>query len=963
MTKAARWRTWSSLALLVVSALMVWPTVRWYSMPPEERDRAEAAVQPETDNPHLRSILDELQEEGGEELIEEYRQVYQRSMGTISLGLDLQGGMYLAYTVSPMPGLDAEEAIDQSLEVIRNRIDEFGVSEPSITKQGDDRIVIQLPGVRDPERARSIVERQALLEFKLVAYPSDEHPTPASVPVVRTVDGLVSPEAAPPPLEDGMQADSANDADTASAELPALSGTADPDAGEELPVPEPVDMTPDEGVSLEPAPGQASDLPEVAMPEPEATGDLSAIIGVASQEQAMSSVSVATGDWYVRIGDDYDRLNDILNRADVDSVLQRANLTFAFGRVEEDDQGEYRPVYMLPRDMTRGWGRRSDEQHPEYFLTGASLTDVTIRMGGGQSISNAPYLILEFDSDGARNWEAITGENVDEKVAIVLDGTVYSSAVIQERISGGGTRLSGGFSVEEARDLRLILKAGSLPAELEIAEEQTIGPSLGQRSIDRGMLAGVIALLFMAAFIILYYGTGGVVAMLALLFDMLIILGVLCFPGPLAQAGVAGLNATLTLPGIAGIILTIGMAIDASVLIYERIREESRAGKGMKAAVKAGYSRAFVTILDANLTTLITALVLYRFGTGPIRGFAVTLSIGILASMFCSLVFSRAVIELVLKARKGRLSLGRFNLLRDRHIAFVGMRKKTYVISAAAILLGAVAFFAHGGLNLSIDFTGGLETNVIAYEEMASADLRASLQESGMEDVQVQRLLDYEGEGAGAFVVRTSETDKGLVYSALEEAGTVPMELEEDEEGLSFIKQIGPRVGEELKSKAISAILISMVFIILYIWYRFQFKWGVAAVAAIVHDTLITLGFLALVRMDVSLTIIAALLTIVGYSINDTIVVFDRIREDRRLRKGKTLGETVDISINEVLSRTVITSMTTFVAVLILFVISIGVLSEFALTLMVGIIVGTYSSIFIASPILVDWHARLKRKK
>ncbi|MCD4776523.1 MAG: protein translocase subunit SecD [Candidatus Aegiribacteria sp.] len=953
MTKSANWRNWSSIALFVVSILMVWPTFHWYTLPTAERDRAEASVQPETDNPHLRAVLDTLQSQGGESLLEEYRNLYRTSEGTIKLGLDLQGGMYLSYMVVPTPGLDEEEAIDQALEVIRNRINEFGVSEPSITRQGSDRIVVQLPGVRDPERARAIVERQAMLEFKLVAYPSEEHPTVSSVPVLRQVDNfLTGKEEEEPASIDSLIGESS---DTTGIEATEIS-IQDTDSSVQFDSPE--------GFSLPQRETEGENLAdEITIPEMERPGSLASLIEMASEDISYSTVGIAPGDWIVYVGDKMDRLNDVINTPAVDSIMAEANLRFVFGRLEETPQGSLRALYILPRDMTRGWERQIDEVREEYLLTGASLTDVRIRMGSAQSLSNNPYLILEFDSDGARNWEQITGNNVDKRVAIVLDGTVYSAATIRERISGSGTRLSGGFSTEEARDLRLVLKAGSLPAELVIAEEQTIGPSLGQQSINNGMLAGIIAICLVAAFIIIYYGTGGVIAILALIFDMLIIMGVLCFPGPLAQLGVKGLNATLTLPGIAGIILTIGMAVDASVLIYERIREEKRAGKGIRAAVRSGYSRAFVTILDANLTTLITALVLYKFGTGPIKGFAVTLSIGILASMFCSLVFSRAVIELLLKSKKKKdLSFGKFSVLGDRHFSFVEMRKKTYLISAVVILIGMGAFFINGGLDLSIDFTGGLETNVISNTASTTGELKEALTEDGLGDVQVQKLMDYQGDGAAAFVVRTSEVDKDIVYTALEENGCVPMELEADTEGLSFIKQIGPRVGEELKAKALNAIFMAMIFIIFYVWYRFQFKWGVAAVAALAHDTIITIGLLALIRLDISLTIIAAILTIVGYSINDTIVVFDRIREDRRLRKGKTLAETVNISINEVLSRTVITSLTTFVAAFILFIISGGVLSRFALTLMIGIIVGTYSSIFIASPILVDWHAKLKKK-
>ncbi len=938
MTKVAKWRNWTSISLLLASIFMVWPTLRWYTLPASERDRAEASVQPETDNPHLRAVLDSLQSQGGETLLEDYRDLYRSSEGTIKLGLDLQGGMYLSYMVIPTPGLDEEEAIDQALEVIRNRINEFGVSEPSITRQGSDRIVVQLPGVRDPERARSIVERQALLEFKIVAYPTDEHPAVSSAPVLREVDNLlVGNEIEEPASLDSL-----------------LGGSSDtevqPDAQEGFTLPQ--QGNEEEGLS-----------DEILLPELERPGSLSSFIELAPEEVARSTMGISPGDWIVYTGEKMDQLNDIINRPDVDSIMAAANLRFTFGRLEEIPEGSLRALYILPRDMTRGWERQADQVMEDYLLTGANLTDVRIRMGSAQSLSNNPYLILEFDSDGSRNWEQITGNNVDKRVAIVLDGTVYSAATIRERISGSGTRLSGGFSTEEARDLRLVLKAGSLPAKLEIAEEQTIGPSLGQQSINRGMIAAIIAMGLVAAFIIIYYGTGGIVAIMALVFDLLIIMGVLSFPGPLAQIGLKGLNATLTLPGIAGIILTIGMAVDASVLIYERIREEKRSGKGIRAAVRAGYSRAFVTILDANLTTLITALVLYKFGTGPIKGFAVTLSIGIMASMFCSLVFSRAFIELLLKSKKRKdLSFGRWSILGDRHFSFVEMRKKTYIISAAVILIGVSAFFINGGLDLSIDFTGGLETNVVSNTVTSTEELKVFLENDGLADVQIQKLMDYRGEGAAAFVVRTSEIDKDVVYSALQDNGCVPMELEADSEGLSFIKQIGPRVGEELKSKALNAIFMAMIFIIFYVWYRFQFKWGVAAVAALAHDTIITVGILALIRLDISLTIIAAILTIVGYSINDTIVVFDRIREDRRLRKGKTLAETVNISINEVLSRTVVTSFTTFMAAFILFLISGGVLANFALTLMIGIIVGTYSSIFIASPILVDWHAKLKKK-
>ena len=928
MKRTDRWRIYSSAFVLVLALILIWPTVKWYSLPAVERDRAEASVQPETTNPYLRELIESMEEEGGETVLEQYRQLYQSSMGTIKLGLDLQGGMYLAYTVEPTAGLDADEALDQALEIIRNRIDEFGVSEPSITRQGSDRIIVQLPGVRDPARARSIVERQALLEFKIVAYPNAEHPSPSSIPVIREIEAVLGDEApeetaAEPVVDDEFTLPAGGDDLT-------------------LPVPETDD--------------------DQLLPTIEVAGTLSSLLTSVNENDA-TILSIMPGDWVISQGEEFDVFQSIINRDDVKAILSEANLIFVFGKPTAVANGTMlMSVFLIPEDSGRGWDRQSDMDLPYYRLTGANLTDVRIRMGDANSLSRDPYLLLEFDDAGASNWARITGDNVDERVSILLDGRIYSVATIRERITGSGTRLSGSFSVEEARDLRLVLKAGSLPARLVIAEEQTIGPSLGQKAISNGMIAGIVGLALIAVFMMIYYGVSGFIAVLALLFDMLIILGFLCFPGPFAKLGFTGLNATLTLPGIAGIILTIGMAVDASVLIYERIREELRSGKGIRSAVNAGYARAFVTIMDANITTFITALVLYKFGTGPIRGFAVTLSIGIMASMFCSLVFTRSIFSIMLaQVKRTKISIGKMTLVRDAHYNITSIRKKTYVASLAMILIGLIAFLAHGGLNLSIDFTGGLETNVISQVHSTTDQLAGALQAQGLESVQVQSLQDWDGEGS-AFVIRTSTSDKEIVYGALDQESCTLMEDEGGNSEASFIKQIGPRVGAELRSKAVDSILMAMFFIVLYIWYRFQFKWGVAAVVALVHDVLITVGILALLQVDVSLTIIAALLTIVGYSINDTIVVFDRIREDNRLRKAKTFEETVNKGINETLSRTIVTSVTTFVAVLMLFIFGTGDIRNFALTLMIGIVVGTYSSVFVASPILIDWHARLKKK-
>ncbi|MDM7993305.1 MAG: protein translocase subunit SecD [Candidatus Fermentibacter sp.] len=950
---ALDWRLLSSAALFVISALLIWPTIDWYSMPETQRDRAEASVQPETDNPHFVALLEEMRAEGGEETLSDYREIYERSRGTIKLGLDLQGGMYLSYIIEPVGGLEPSEAIEQALETIRNRVDEFGVSEPSITRQGQDRMVVQLPGIRDPARARSIVERQALLEFKIVAYPNARVSIPSEVPALAEIDALLAAEAAPA-VDSAATVPGQVDGDVPASDTtiqPAadsISGT-QPEEGFSLPETQPAD--------------QAAALPSdslLSIPEMPAVsgGSFTGLIQGADEYSALS-LSISPGDWMIESGEDYDLFMSYVTRADVDSILAARNLLLVTGRETETQSGTFRSLFLVPRDATRGFDQNTGLVREYYALTGASLTDAYIRMGDDQSLSSAPYLILEFDSEGAANWERITGENVEERVSVILDGTMYSVATIRERISGTSTRLSGGFSVEEARDLRLVLKAGSLPARLILAEEQTIGPSMGRQALDRGLIAALAGFAIVALFMIVYYGTGGVIATVGLVLNMLLILATLCFPGPLARLGVSGLGATLTLPGIAGIVLTIGMAVDANVLIFERIREERRSGKSIRPAVEAGFARAFTTILDSNLTTLITALILYRFGTGPVRGFAVTLSIGILASLFCSLVFGRGVFELLLR-KKSRtdIGLGRLHFFLGSKIGFVKIRKTAYVISLALILAGVAAFALNGGFRMSIDFTGGLETNVTGPEGMTVEQLRTSLFGAGLEGVQVQQLEDYEGEG-NAFVIRTSTMDSEEVNAALVANGCSPMGSEE--EGTAYIRQIGPRVGSELRSKATSAVLLSWVAIILYVWYRFQLKWGFASVLALVHDTLITLGFLAFARIEISLTIIAAILTIIGYSINDTIVVFDRIRENRRLRKGRTFEETVDMSVNETLSRTIITSLTTFLAVLALFIFGVGEIADFALTMCLGLVVGTYSSVFVAGMLLVDWKGRRER--
>jgi len=572
--------------------------------------------------------------------------------------------------------------------------------------------------------------------------------------------------------------------------------------------------------------------------------------------------------------------------------------------------------------------------HKKPALTGKYLVDANMRFD--QSQFNQPVVALQFNREGAEEFAKLTSENVGRRLAIVLDGEVQSAPVIREPIPNGEAVISGNFSQREANDLAIILRAGALPAPIHIEEERTVGPSLGRDSIARGIRAtlwgGGLVVLFMA----IYYLLAGLIANFALCLNIILILGALSY-----------FKATLTLPGIAGIILTIGMGIDANVLIFERIREEIKNGKSLRTAISAGYKRAFLTIVDANLTTLITALVLFRFGSGPVKGFAVTLSIGIVASMFTALFCTRIIFDLLSLSKRFQ-KLPMLQLIRDSQINFIGKRKFAYLLSSLMIIVGLISFIGKGERNFGIDFTGGSLQQFKFERAIKPEEIRASLQKIGLSP-QIQQF------GSPKEILVKSDykiSNEILNQFQSEFSSAHPQRVR--------IERVGPAVGEDFKKRAIFALLLSMLAIRAYISYRFEFKFAIAAIVALFHDVLITTGILSLTGREISLPIIAALLTIVGYSLNDTIVVFDRIREDRKLIKKGDLRKVINLSINQTLSRTLLTSLTTFMVVFSLFLFGGEVIHNFAFTLLIGIIVGTYSSIFVASPILVDWRRRLK---
>ncbi len=687
----------------------------------------------------------------------------------IQLGLDLKGGMHLILRVDTSK-IDEEAqkgAVDRALEILRNRIDQFGVKEPVLQKQGKDKILIQLPGITDRDRAVNLIGQTALLEFKLESK--------------------------------------------------------DP------------------------------------------------------------------------------------------SMMRRA----------------------LEGSIPEGYELKYLDEEPlllqkEAVLTGDALVNAEVRFD--ESRFNQPLVGIEFDSKAGRKFAKITSENVGKRLAIILDSKVQSAPVIKEKIPSGQAVITGRFGLEEASDLAIVLNAGALPAPLVIEEERTVGPLLGRDSIDKGLHAVMYGGFAVTVFMVIYYILAGFVAFIALVLNIIIILGALGYFG-----------ATLTLPGIAGIVLTIGMAVDANVLIYERIREELRLGKTLAASVQAGYKKAFLTIFDANLTTLIAAIILFQFGTGPIRGFATTLSIGIIASMFTALFVTRVIFDFLTSKGLHKLPMLSF-FPRVPQLRFMSKRYFAYALSLFLIVVGLTSFIKRGEKNFGIDFTGGILQEYEFKAQLTTNDLREVLKDINIGDSLIQRVKDTQ-----RYIIRTySGSTEEIVAKFKEKFGESNVELLRAE-------SVGAMVGKDLRKKAINAITFSLIAMCLYIAIRFRFKFAIAAIIALIHDVLISAGALSLTGREFSLPVIAALLTIVGYSINDTIVVFDRIRENMRLQKKIKFSELVNNSINQTLSRTILTSLTTLLTVLSLYLFGGEVINPFAFILLVGVVVGTYSSIFIASPVVVEW--------
>ncbi len=701
-------------------------------------------------------------------------------------------------------------SIAQALEVIRNRVDLFGVAEPLIVRQGTNQIVVQLPGVKDPQRAIDLIGRTAQLEFKKVSE--------ASVDAGGMVEGAVR-EGKIPAGATGEQI------------TKALSG--------QIP----------EGTEVQPI----------------------------RERDPQTGVTTTT----------YILLEQPLLMAG--SAVKGARLSF------EPNTGE-------------------------------------------------AYVLVDFTPVGTRTFDQITAANVGKRLAIVLDGVVQSAPTIQERISRGKAQITGSFSTDEAHDLAIVLRAGALPAPVKIVANLIVGPSLGRDSIRQGWTSGLLGTALVVGFMIFYYRLSGVIANFALFLNVIYLLGALAMFG-----------ATLTLPGIAGIILGIGMAVDSNVLIFERMREEFALGKSVRAGVNAGYEKAFWTIVDTHVTTLITALVLFMFGTGPIKGFAVTLSIGVIFNLFTALIGTRVVYD-HLQTKGLPKSLRFAQILGKTEIDFIGLRRYAFLASGLLVLLGVLAFvqIERGKANVGIDFAGGTLVQMKFDKPVKTETARRALSDRGIKDAELQMI-----ESENVLIVRVKqipEAGAGGMANRIEDA--LRSALPGNPPAIQSKAEIGPTIGEKLKRDAIKAVIFSMLAIILYIAFRFDLAFGVAAAIATLHDVLVVLGLFYILDKEVTLLVITALLTLAGYSLTDTVVVFDRIRENLRKMKRADLGEVINASVNEVLSRTIVTSLTVFLVLLALFFFGGVVIHDFAFALLVGVVVGTYSSVFVASPILYAWRSR-----
>ena len=695
-------------------------------------------------------------------------------------------------------------AVGQSLEILRNRIDQFGVTEPVIIRQGDDQIVIQLPGVKDKERAMKLIGDTAQLEFKLV-----------------------------------------------------------------------------------------TDAPGLNLP-------------------ALIDEAEKSGSW--REGENMAKLNRALQA----SLPGGTTLYFEKDKDLATGREISRPILLENKTL----------------MTGDMVKDAQVRIGG---TFNEPYVSLDLTGRGGRLFGQITEQNVGRRMAIVLDGVVRSAPVIRERILGGSAQISGSFTHAEASDLAIVLRVGALPAPVDIIQNMTVGASLGQDSIQNGIYSGLFGTILVIGFALIYYRLSGLVANTALFLNILFLF-----------SGLAVLSSTLTLPGIAGIILSIGMAIDSNVLIFERIREEMALGRTVRSSIDAGFDKAFWSIMDSQVTTLVTALALFLFGTGPIKGFAVTLSLGIIFNLYTSLTCSQTIFHAINHYWPIR-RIKYLQLLKKQSFDYMRVKNIMLSISAIMSILGIIALIqiGRGHANLGVDFAGGSLFQFKAEQNFSLEEVRDALAAGGFSDVDLQGV-----ENNSRLIVKLKKEEKIIGDAAANVTTLLNTSFPQNHFVMESQEEIGSSVSDTLRNQAYLAIFLSLVGIVGYLAFRFDIRFGLAAMLSTLHDVFSVIAICWLMNMEMNLLLVTAILTLAGCSLNDSVVIFDRIRENTAKHPDLPLGSIINLSVNEVLSRTVITGTTTLMVLVSLWFLGGPVLHDFSSVLLIGIVIGTYSSIFVASPIL-----------
>lgn len=823
---------------------------------------------------------------------------------------------------------EANKAIDRTYQILKSRIDKFGVASPYIAKlEGSDRIIVELPGADDPARVRKYLQSTAKLEFWEVFFPSEVYQD--FVEADQKIAQLLGYD------EESSEGDGTEDS---------------------LNLPDPIEDT----LSSANDTFNVEDLEDDTISFEEFRPDFEG-----SDTAAFDPV-------------DFTSTNPLLARLRFSTQQQ----TGWIGAVEAKDTGKVRQFLRMEEvqssfrdDMKLLWGNKPDEESGLYLLYAIKKNALDDKAPlEGDVITTAfqdyddrgfPAISMRMNTRGANIWERLTENNVNRYIAIALDNQIYSAPVVNEKIGGGSSIIRGQFSIKEAQDLANILEAGKLPAPAKIVQESQVGPTLGKESIRSGVLSLIAGMLLVLVFMIAYYNGAGLVADLVLIVNIFFIFGVL-----------ASLGATLTLPGIAGIVLTIGMAVDANVIIFERVREEILKGKGIRLALVDGYKNSYSAIIDANVTTLITAIILFYFGMGPVLGFATVLIIGIFSSLFTAVLLSRLVFNGRIKKDKNisygnRLTMTAFSNI---NLNFLGKRKIAYVVSGIIILIGVASFYTKG-FELGVDFKGGRSYDVRFQQEVTVSEVKAQLTEVfGQSPVVKAVSFSTQLKITTSYMIDSSGTDvDSLVQTRLFEGlkpylGDITYQTFDKDYKLSYIK-VQPTIADDIQRSSIWATVFALIGIFVYILIRFR-KWqfSVGALAALAHDVIIILAIFSIFSgilpfsLEIDQAFIAALLTVIGYSINDTVVVFDRVREllNEKSKKESSVS-VINRAINKTLSRTLITSLTTLMVILVLFLFGSDVIRGFSFAILMGILVGTYSSIFVATPIMTDLSTRKEK--